>query len=261
MPMIVRTLRSLITLIAVAALIAAATSVGADSKSVPSSTATPPLSADQVVDNLVRQNLERTQALRHSEATRVYHLAYRGFPGDREAEMTVEATYNSPATKDFKVVSQSGSKLILDRVFKKLLESEKEATEPAVSRRTQLNRDNYDFELVGYVPSETSGQYVLWVSPKSKSKYVYRGKVWVDGTDFAVTRIEAEPAQNPSFWTKKSEIRHEYVKVQSFWLPARNESVSYIRLGGRATLTIEYKDYRVTDARQPSEALSTASQF
>jgi hypothetical protein len=72
----------------------------------------------------------------------------------------------------------------------------------------------------------------------------------LDGTDFAVTRIEGEPAQNPSFWTKKSEIHHEYKKVQAFWLPARNESVSYIRLGGRATLTIEYKDYRVTDARQ-----------
>lgn len=100
---------------------------------------------------------------------------------------------------------------------------------------------------------------MLQVSPRSKSKYVYRGKVWVDRTDFAVTRIEVEPAQNPSFWTKKSEIHHEYRKVQGFWLPARNESISYIRLGGRATLTIEYKDYRLTDARQPGEALTALS--
>jgi membrane peptidoglycan carboxypeptidase len=168
--------------------------------------------------------------------------------------MTVEATYNCPSSKEFKVVSQSGSRLILDRVFKKLLESEREAAQPAMSAQTQLNRDNYNFALVGYEPSETGGQYVLRVSPKSRSKYVYRGKVWVDGTDFAVTQLEAEPAQNPSFWTRKSEIHHEYKKVGGFWLPARNESVSYIRLGGRATLTIEYKDYRVTDARQQSEA-------
>jgi hypothetical protein len=38
----------------------------------------------------------------------------------------------------------------------------------------------------------------------------------VDGIDFAVTHIEAEPAQNPSFWTKKSEIHHEYKKVGAF---------------------------------------------
>ncbi len=127
-----------------------------------------------------------------------------------------------------------------------------------MSARMQLNRDNYSFELVGYEPSQTGGQYVLRVSPKLKSKYVYRGKVWVDETDFAVTRIEAEPAQNPSFWTKKTEIRHDYKKVEDFWLPVRNESVSYMRLGGRATLTIEYKDYRVTD-RLPDEGRSVSS--
>jgi hypothetical protein len=234
----------LITAIGPAALIAA------DSGSVP--TASAPLSADQVVDNLIRRNQERAQALLHSDATRIYRLSYQGFPGDREAEMTVEATYDQPASKEFKVISQSGSKLVLNRVFKKLMEGEKEAAQPAMSAKTQLNRDNYKFELVSYEPSKTGGQYVLRVNPKSNSKYVYRGQVWVDGTDFAVTRIEAEPAQNPSFWTKKSEIHHEYKKVQDFWLPAKNESVSYIRLGGRATLTIEYKDYRVTDARHPS---------
>ncbi len=227
-------------------LIAVPKVVGADSGTPSSSTSSASLSADQVVDNLVRKNQERAQALLHSDATRVYHLVYRGFPGDRDAEMTVEASYDRPATKEFKVVSENGSKVILNRVFKKLLEGEKEAAQPAISARTQLNRDNYNFELVGYEPSNGGGQYVLRVSPKSRSKYVYRGTVWVDGTDFAVTQIEAEPIQNPSFWTKKSEIHHEYRKVGAFWLPARNESVSYIRLGGRATLTIEYKDYRVT---------------
>ena len=247
---------SALTALALTVLVVAAPTVSADDSRGPSPSITSaPLSADQVVDNLVRKNQERAQALRHSEATRVYRLVYRGFPGDREAEMTVQAIYDSPSSKEFKVVSQTGSKLIQDRVFKKLLESEKEALQPAVNARTQMNRDNYDFQLLSYEPSPTGGQYVLQVTPKAKSKYVYRGKVWVDGTDFAVTHIEAEPALNPSFWTKKNEIHHDYQKVQSFWLPVKNESVSYIRLGGRATLTIEYKDYRVTDAR--SEAQST----
>jgi len=235
------------------ALIIAPKLVALDSGTPPPSISSTSLSVDQVVDNLVRKNQERAQALLHAEGTRVYHLAYRGFPGDRDAEMTVKAIYDCPSSKEFKVVSESGSKLILNRVFKKLLESEKEAAQPAISARSQLNRDNYNFELVGYEPASTGGQYVLQVSPKSRSKYVYRGKVWVDGVDFAVTHIEVEPGQNPSFWTKKSEIRHEYKKVGAFWLPTRNESVSYIRLGGRATLTIEYQDYRVSAAGQQSE--------
>jgi hypothetical protein len=125
--------------------------------------------------------------------------------------------------------------------------------------RNLLNRANYDIALVGYEPSDKGSQYVLAVNPKTKSKYLYRGKVWVDGTDFAVTRIDAEPAQNPSFWTKKSEIHHEYIKVQDFWLPRRNESVSYIRLGGRATLTIEYDNYRVIDSRESRNSTKASS--
>jgi hypothetical protein len=215
------------------------------------------LSLDQIVDGLVTRNSERSRNLLHSQATRIYHLSYRGFPGNHEAEMTVEATYDSPSNKEFRVVSQSGSKVILDRVFTKLLEAEKESVRPEIASQTQLNRENYEFAMVGYDPAQ--GQYELQVTPKHKNKYVYRGKIWVDPTDFAVTRIEAEPAQNPSFWTKKSEVRHEYEKIQNSWVPVKNESISYIRLGGRATLTIEYKDYLLTEAHTNVAALSPST--
>ncbi|MFY9647834.1 MAG: hypothetical protein WAK29_21830, partial [Terriglobales bacterium] len=125
--------------------------------------------------------------------------------------------------------------------------------------RTLLNRDNYNFALIGFESSEKGGQYELEVRPKVRSKYVYVGKIWVDGTDFAVTKIEAEPAQNPSFWTKKNDVHHEYIKVQNFWVPRRNESVSYIRLGGRATLTIDYSNYRVNDSLASGDAKASSS--
>ena len=246
--------RIMLAVIALAALISALRLMAADSGATSPAITSAPLSTDQVVDNLVRRNQERAQALVHSEATRVYRLVYHGLPSDRIAEMTVHASYDKPSLKEFTVVSQGGSKLIMNHVFKKLLDSEKEAAQPATRAKTELNRDNYNFVLVGYEPAKTGGQYLLRVDPKARSKYVYRGRVWVDGTDFAVTRIESEPAENPSFWTKNSTIHVEYGKVQDFWVPVKNESVSYIRLGGRATLTIEYKDYRLTNARQTSTA-------
>ena len=226
----------------------------------PFSSATPSehLTADQVLENLVRRDKERAQSLHHLESTRVYRLVYRGFPSDREAEMVVEATYDKPASKSFIIISHSGSKLIMDRVFKRLLDSEKEALEPEVHQKTLLNRDNYDVTLTGLESAPTGDQFVLNVNPKSKSKYVYRGKVWVDANDFAVTRIDAEPAQNPSFWTRKNSIHHEYMKIGDFWVPRRNESDSDIRLGGHATLTIEYKNYRINQAGKQNPAKPSA---
>ena len=107
---------------------------------------------------------------------------------------------------------------------------------------------NYDFELIGQEKTPTGLTYVLRISPKRKHAFLCSGRIWVDAKDFAVTRLEAEPAKNPSFWTRNSEIEEVYMKVNDFWLPARNHSVTAIRLGGRAELTIQYKNYQITNA-------------
>jgi hypothetical protein len=155
--------RTILAFTAFAALITASELRALDSGTPSAATAGLALSTDQVVDNLVRRNQERAQALLHSEATRVYRIVYKGLPSDRVAEMTVQATYERPSSKEFTIVSQSGSKLIAKRVFKKLLESEKEAAQSVMSAKTQLNRDNYNFAFAGYKPSNTGGQYILRV--------------------------------------------------------------------------------------------------
>jgi hypothetical protein len=136
--------------------------------------------------------------------------------------------------------------LIINKVFKKLLQAEEDALSADAQRRTALNSENYDFTMAGYESTSSRSMYVLIVEPKTKDKFLFRGRVWVDADDFAVVRLEAEPAKSPSFWTKSSQIEQFYIKVSDFWLPERNHSISSIRLGGRAELTIEYQKYRIT---------------
>ena len=71
--------------------------------------------------------------------------------------------------------------------------------------------------------------------------------------------LEAEPAKNPSFWTRKTEIEEVYTKIGDFWLPSHNHSVTAIRLGGYADLTIDYKDYEITGASEVSSLSSARS--
>lgn len=211
-----------------------------------------PLTAEQVVHNLDQMNLHRTQALRAYQATRTYRLEYHGFPGTRSAEMVVKVKYLSPGTKEFIVQSATGSKLIIDKVFKKLLEAEKEALDAETQRRSALTDDNYRFTMIAYENGSSGATYVLKVEPRTKDKFLYRGRIWVDAEDFAVVRVEVEPAKNPSFWSKKAEIVQVYMKVGDFWLPAYNHSVTAVRLGGHAEMTINYKDYEITGASRVS---------
>ena len=204
------------------------------------------LSAEQVVDNLVLRNLERARALGAYHATRVYRLDYRGFPSSRSAEMTVDVDYRSPATKEFSIRSQTGSHFLIEKVFQKMLQSEKEALTEENQARVALNHDNYRFTLSGCESLPTGLSYILSVEPRTSNKLLYRGRIWVDAEDFAVVRIDATPAKNPSFWTKETRIEQVYAKVGNFWLPVSNRSTSTIRLGGHANFTIDYQDYQIT---------------
>jgi hypothetical protein len=223
----------------------------------PSDGSAPPphnrLTVEEVVANLIRRNLQRAQELRAYQGTRVYRLEYRGFPGNRTAEMIVDVKYESPGTKEFTVRSELGSKLVIERVFKKLLQSEQEAVTVENQSRVALNQDNYKFAMLGCEQTPSGSLYVLSVEPRVKNKLLYRGKIWIDGEDFAVVRIEGEPARNPSFWTKDTKIEQVYGRVGDFWLPVSNRSNSSIRLGGHADFSIDYKDYRITSTAPPRE--------
>lgn len=220
-----------------------ATAQSSSSPSIGSHTA---LNVEEVVNRLIQENIERAQALTAYRGTRVYRLEYRGFTGSRSAEMVVDVSYRSPRTKEFSIRSETGSRLLIERVLHKLLQTEKEALNEDNQAAIALNRDNYQFALQGYTSTPTAPCYILSVEPLTKNKLLYRGRIWVDAQDFAVVRIEAEPAKSPSFWTKENRIEQAYAKVGDFWLPILNRSSSTIRLGGHAELTIDYQDYRIT---------------
>jgi hypothetical protein len=81
----------------------------------------------------------------------------------------------------------------------------------------------------------------------------------VSAEQFAIVKIQGEPAKNPSFWIKDTEIETLYVNVNDFWLPEHNHSVTAVRLGGHADFSIEYKHYQVTGA-SPWSKLSRATE-
>ena len=224
----------------------------------PSDIATlPVLSTEEVVNSLVRKNLERSRALRAYQGTRTYRLEYHGFPSSRTAEMVVDVTYTAPGTKEFNIRSENGSKLLIDRVFKRMLQSEKEANTEENQRGVALNPENYRFAMVGQEKTPDGFVYILSVEPRTQNKLLYRGRIWVDARDFAVMRMQGEPAKNPSFWTKETQIEQVYSKVGDFWLPRSNRSTTTVRLGGRAQFTIDYGDYQITSAT-PSQRTANA---
>jgi hypothetical protein len=117
-----------------------------------------------------------------------------------------------------------------------------------------LTPANYRFQLAGSEQLDGRPTYILQVDPLKPSKFLYRGKVWVDAADYAVAKIAVEPAKNPSFWISSTQIESTNSKTDGIWLPQKNRSVSKIRIGGAAVLTIDYGTYRLAVIGQPQTA-------
>jgi hypothetical protein len=194
------------------------------------------------------RNAERAEKLRHVDSIRHYSLDYDGFPA-LSAHMQVKASYSAPGIKKFTVISESGSVLLRKHVLHRLLESEQEAASDDANREAvALSTANYRFSLLGCESGGGRPLYVMRVEPLRDNKFLYRGTIWIDSQDLAVSRIEAEPARNPSYWILHSQIRHWYRKIGEFYLPALNQTTTDMRFGGKAVLTIEYLDYKLSKA-------------
>jgi len=190
-------------------------------------------------------NQKRAAALKTYMSKRTYELDYSGFPSHKHAKMIVDVSFRSPNDKHLKVVSEEGSELLLNSVLRKLVDSELEANDRGNKAATALTEENYEFTLSESEHKDGRNCYVLNVKPRTKSKFLYDGRIWVDSEDFAVVHIEARPAKSPSFWIKRVDIEHQYGKFGSFWLPISNRTASSTRLGGHAVLAIDYGSYNV----------------
>jgi hypothetical protein len=204
------------------------------------------LTASEIVQQVQRHNQLRLDHLRQYKALRHYVVQYKGFAHTVDAKMDVEISYDAATGKSFRIVSQSGSNLLCDKVLKKAVESEMEASQDKAS--TALSEANYRFNLLGTDLVDGRPAYVLHEEPLTEGKFLSRGKIWIDAEDFAVVKMETEPAKNPSFWIAHTSINSSSVMTDGFWLPGKTRSETKVRVGGTATLTIDYGTYQVTPA-------------
>jgi hypothetical protein len=198
----------------------------------------------QIVAGIQARSRNQNQTLKQYHALRSYAVEYHGL-GALSARMEVEVTYDAAHGKRFRIVSQSGNMLLRDAVLKRAVSSEQEASKEKGA--TDLSPANYRFRLVGTDSINGRPAYVLDVEPLKPEKFLYRGEVWVDAGNFGVMKIQAAPAKNPSFWISKTTIWVTNELTHGFWLPEQTRSETAVRMGGTATLTIDYGSYHIDE--------------
>ncbi len=200
------------------------------------------VTADSIISRLEAANRIREMSLHAYTATRTYR-AQAGM--GKQAELQALVDFQSPSTKRFRVLSEEGSGIFRQTVFRRMMQAEVDALQPEQKRRSAISNENYRFSLNGQSTVDGYRCWVLQAEPLREDKYLFRGRLYVDARDFAVVRVEGSPAKMPSFWTKRIGFVRDYRKIGAFWLPVRDESITQVRLFGESVVTVDHSDYRL----------------
>jgi hypothetical protein len=197
--------------------------------------------ADEVMARMFAQDSRRA-------ALSQGYTGYRRYIFDngrlhKHAELLATVKCDSDGSKHFEVVSEDGWKTANKKILQKMMESEAETSLPDIRPKSRLTPDNYTFTMVEAEIVEGRSTYIIDVTPKREDKYLFEGRIWVDGNDYALVRAEGKPAHNPSFWTRSVHFVHQYQKTGEFWFPTSTESITQARFVGRTEVNIQYSDY------------------
>jgi len=180
--------------------------------------------------------------------TAIEHYAvYRGSDETHPvAEMTVRDTYKKGVGKDYKVLSQSGSGIILRFGLNPLIDNEKVINLPGNVEKSWFDTANYAMKLRPGV-ERVNGRdcFVLDVTARRKAPNMIDGTLWVNAENGMIVRLEGIASKSPSAFAGTTHMMRDYINLEGFPMAHHARAESTSMFFGRTVVTIDYSDYHL----------------
>lgn len=161
------------------------------------------------------------------------------------AQMTVKMTYRKSEGKSYKILSQSGSGLVLKYGLLPLLDNEKAINDPAKVAQSWFTSDNYEMTLKPGVTQNIDGRpcIALAIKPRHRAPNLIDGTLWVDARDYTLVEVEGIASKSPSIWAGTTHMMRQYANMQGYAMAIHARAESTSMFFGRTVVTIDYSDY------------------
>ncbi|MFZ0337608.1 MAG: hypothetical protein WAL45_06215 [Terracidiphilus sp.] len=176
-----------------------------------------------------------------------HYSVYRG--GDEThpvAEMTVRDHYQKGVGKDYTVLSQSGSGMILHFGLKPLIDNEKTINLPGNWEKSWFTSANYEMKLKPGGVQKLNGRncYVLAITPRGEAPNLIIGTLWADAKDGSLVQIDGVASKSPSAFAGTTHIMRQYANIDGYSMAAHARAESNSMLFGQTVVTIDYGNYQ-----------------
>jgi hypothetical protein len=163
------------------------------------------------------------------------------------AEMTVRDHYKKGVGKDYTVLSQSGSSLILRFGLKPLIDNEKTINVPGNWEKSWFTSANYQMTLKPGGVQKLNGRdcYVLSITPKAAAPNLIIGTLWADAKDGSLVQVDGVASKSPSAFAGTTHAMRQYTNVNGFAMAMHARAESTSMLFGQTVIVIDYSNYHL----------------
>ena len=177
-----------------------------------------------------------------------HYSVYRG--GDEThpaAEMTVRDSFKKGVGKDYTVLSESGSSLILRFGLKPLIENEKTINQPGNWEKSWFTSVNYDMKLKSGAVERLNGRdcYAVAIMPRGEAPNLIIGTIWVDAKDGTLVRVEGVSSKSPSAFAGTTHVMRQYSNIDGYSMAMHARAQSNSMLFGQTVVTVDYSNYQL----------------
>ncbi len=196
------------------------------------------------VDASVHSRIDRLAGYTVTEHYAVFRGKDEAHPS---AEMLVKTTYTREIGKRYEIVSQSGSSLWRNEVLLTLLDNEKRMSQPGNVETALIDSTNYEMKLDASPRDRLNGRdcLVLDITPRHKSEYLFKGRIWVDAQDFAIVQLKGTASKSAFFLASAAEVSRQYDEMDALPMATHAQAVSGSALLGQTTVKIDYSNYQL----------------
>lgn len=159
--------------------------------------------------------------------------------------MEVLTNYAPETGFAYQVIAQGGSERFRNRVLKKVLEAERENSEPREWRSGILSRDNYEFNLNGRAPD---GSIRVQLNPRRRDSRLVDGVAVLAPHSGNLLTVEGRLSKSPSFWVRWVDVSRSYTLIGGAVMAVSVESTADVRIAGVSRFSMSY-EYQMVDGQ------------
>jgi len=189
--------------------------------------------------------------------TREYKL-YGSDAQRATSQVVAQVSFQPPNQKQYEIKQTTGSGSG-EKVVRRVLDKETEMARQAGD--FDLNRTNYDFELLRTEQMAGAPVYVLELRPKRGDRNLLKGEAYVDAATYRIRRIVGRPAKSPSWLIKDLQLTLTFSEAKGMWMQTGSEAVANVRFVGKHIFTSHDVNVQTTEvvAENLTPARTTAA--